>query len=204
MYFMISRLHKIRGIPILQNISTICRRKHRPLYADVPHHFLSTSRVPKRPLCAGGATAISVYTGRVPHARGAAHPIRGQHDAHQSGASFPQELPVVIFAIKHCVSILLNTFIAMHPLEVYLNQAGRGLTHSGGSAMFIQPRSTYSVGMASAVFQQSLSVGPTPTVARGQSSGSRDVASRRHDTNRHCREQVIRSEPQGYRVLTRD
>jgi hypothetical protein len=33
------------------------------------------------------------------------------------------ELPVVIFAIKHCVSIPPNTFIAMHPLEVYyLNQ----------------------------------------------------------------------------------
>jgi hypothetical protein len=49
----------------------------RPLYADVPHRFLSASRVPKRPLCAGGAAAISVYTGLVPHVRGAARPLRG-------------------------------------------------------------------------------------------------------------------------------
>ena len=32
----------------------------------------------------------------------------------------------------------------MHPLEIYyLNQAGRSLTHSGGSALSVQPRSTY-------------------------------------------------------------
>jgi len=48
------------------------------------------------------------------------------------GVSFPQEYPDVIFVIKHCVSIPTHTFLAMHPLEVYyLNQAGRGLTHSG-------------------------------------------------------------------------
>ena len=38
----------------------------------------------------------------------------------------------------------------MHPLEVYyLNKAGRGITHIGGSALSIQPRSTYCVGMES-------------------------------------------------------
>jgi len=68
----------------------------------------------------------------VPDARGAALPIRGQHDAHKSGASFPQELPVVIFVIIHCGSIPPNTFIVIHPLELYyLNQAGNGPTHSG-------------------------------------------------------------------------
>ena len=86
----------------------------------------------------------------------------------------------------------------MHPLEVYY--LNRGLTQSGGTALFMQPRSTYSVGTKSEIFRQSLSLGPTPTVARGQSCGSRDVVCSWHDPNRHCREQVTRIEPQRYRV----
>jgi hypothetical protein len=84
-------------------------------------------------LCAGVAAAISVYTGRVPHARGAARPLRGLHESNKSGVSIPQELPVVIFPIKYCVSITPNTLIAIHPLAVYyLNLEGGGLNNSGG------------------------------------------------------------------------
>ena len=62
--------------------------------------FPTTARlhyeVQKRQICAGGAAAISVYTDRVSHARGIARPLRGQCDAHNCGAIFTQELPVVI------------------------------------------------------------------------------------------------------------
>jgi len=41
----------------------------------------------------------------------------------------------------------------MHPLEVYyLNQAGRSRTHLGGSALFMQPGSTYGVRKESEFF----------------------------------------------------
>ena len=71
-------------------------RYHRTLYADVSDHFQPTLRVPKRPICAGGLAAISVYSDRVSHARGIARPIREYCDADKSGASFPQALPVII------------------------------------------------------------------------------------------------------------
>jgi hypothetical protein len=47
---------------------------------------------------------------------------------------------VVIFAIKNCVSIPSNTFIALHPLEFYyINQADRGITHSGDRPVYSAP-----------------------------------------------------------------
>jgi hypothetical protein len=102
------------------------------------------------------------------------------------------------FAIKHCVSISLNTFIAMQPLEVYyLNQAGRCLTHSGDRPCLCSPALPTALARHRHFFRQFLSVYPTPTVVRGQSCGSRDVAYRRQDSNRYCRELVTRSEPQG-------
>jgi len=62
--------------------------------------------------------------------------------------------------------------MAMYRLEVYyLNHAGRGLTHSGGSAKFIQPYSTYSVGMASAIFSAVSFVGSDPYCGAGPNSG---------------------------------
>jgi len=55
----------------------------------------------------------------------------------------------------------------MHQLEVYyLNQAGRGHTHSGGSALIMQSRSTYKCAQNRQFFRQSLTVVPTPTVTR--------------------------------------
>ena len=54
----------------------------------------------------------------------------------------------------------------------------------------MQPCSIYSGGTGSEICSQSVSVGPTHNVARGQSCGSRDVAYRRPDPNRYCRDQV--------------
>jgi len=41
------------------------------------------------------AAQISRRSNRVPDVRGSPHPLWGQRDAHESGASFSQELPVV-------------------------------------------------------------------------------------------------------------
>jgi hypothetical protein len=72
----------------------------------------------------------------------------------------------------------------MQPLEIYyLNQAGRGLNHSGGSALFMQPRSTYSAGTDSEIFP-AVCYGLSDTYCGvGQSCGTRDVAYRREDPN---------------------
>jgi hypothetical protein len=95
-------------------------------------------------------------------------PLRRQHNAHKIVASFSQDLPVVIFAIKHCVSIPPNTLLAMHPLEVYyLNQAGRGLTHTWGSALFMQPRFTYSACTKSEIFSAVCFGGSDPYCGAG-------------------------------------
>ena len=119
----------------------------------------------------------------------------------QCGASFPQKLPVGIFAIQHCISIPPNTIIAMQPLVVYyLNQTGRGLTHSGRSALSMQPSLPTAWARHRQFFRQFLSVGRTRTVARDQSCGSQHDAYRRQDPNRHCREQFTHIVPQGYRV----
>ena len=87
----------------------------------------------------------------------------------------------------------------MHPLEIYyLNQAGRGVTPSEGiGPVYAAPlylQRGYCIGHFLAVCFE----GPTHTVAQGQSCGSRDVAYRREDPNRHFIEQVTRAEPQGY------
>jgi hypothetical protein len=108
--------------------------------------------------------AILVYTGRVPHTRGAAHSLRGQHDDFKSGALFPQVLSVVNFAIKHCVSNPPNTFIVMHRLEVYYFP---GLTHWGGSVLFMRPLCIYRVGKASAILTACLFRWVRPILWRG-------------------------------------
>jgi len=56
----------------------------------------------------------------------------------------------------------------MNPLKVYyLNQEGHGLTHSGGSALFMQPRSTYRVGTESANFSADSFGGSDPYCGEG-------------------------------------
>ena len=66
------------------------------LYVDISDQFLQKLRVQKRPIYAGEAAAISGFSVRVSHARCIECPIREKCDAHKSGASFPQELPLVI------------------------------------------------------------------------------------------------------------
>ena len=91
------------------------------------------ARVSERAIRAGGAAQISGHSNRVPDDRRNAHPFCGQHDSHESSATFPQELPVVEIYIKHGVGCHNRTFIRMHPLETYyLNQAGRGLPTAPG------------------------------------------------------------------------
>ena len=97
--------------PCLHQAMIYCK-----LISPFPHSFVPTSGVSKRPVCVSRAAAISDHTDR---------------DALICGSSFLQVLPLVIFEIKYCVSIPRNTFITMHPLEVYyLNQAEHGLIHS--------------------------------------------------------------------------
>ena len=76
---------------------------------------------------------------RIPDRRGVAHPLRGQHNAHKSGASFSEKLQVVK-CLKVGVAILNRTFTAMHPFEVYyLNQTGCGLTTPGIGPVYCVP-----------------------------------------------------------------
>jgi len=56
----------------------------------------------------------------------------------------------------------------MNPLEVYyLKQAGRGLTHCGVSALFMQHHSTYSLGTESAIFSAGFFGGSDPYCGTG-------------------------------------
>ena len=57
----------------------------------------------------------------------------------------------------------------------------------------MQNRRTYSVGTISAI---SLLFGPTPTVARGQSYGSQEVAFWWQEPNRHCRDKSPEVSPE--------
>jgi len=88
----------------------------------------------------------------------------------------------------------------MHSLEVYYHyQAGRDYTHSGESALFMQRHSTYSVARHRR-FYGILFRWVRPLLWRRADAVGRETAYQRHNPNRHCREQVTRSEPQLYRV----
>ena len=139
-----------------------------------------SARVSKRLLRACRAAQISGHSNRIPHDRRAAHPLRGQHDAHKSGASFSEKLQVVKKCIKRGVAIFNRTFRAMHPLEVYyLNQAGRGLTTAPGiGPVYSAPLYLQRGHGIGNFFLQPLPLGPPTAVEPGQSSGSRDVAYR--------------------------
>jgi len=54
-----------------------------------------SARVSKRVLRACRAAQISGFSKRILDVRGAAHPLRGQHDAHEGGASYSEQFQVV-------------------------------------------------------------------------------------------------------------
>jgi len=88
------------------------------MFSALPQRHVP-ARVSERVIRAGGATQIPGHSNGISHDRRSAHPLRGQHHAHESSAIFPQELPVVEIYIKHCVGCRNRTFITMHPLETY-------------------------------------------------------------------------------------
>ena len=144
-----------------------------------------SARVSKRVLRACRAAQISGYSNRIPDDRGAAHPLRGQHDAHKIGASFSEKLQVVN-CIKRVVANLNRTFMAVHPLEVYyLNQACRGLTTPGIGPVYFAPLYLQRCHGIGNFFRHALPLVPPNPVERGQSSGPREVAYRWQDPDRY-------------------